>query len=293
MFGKNKKNAQSPIEEMEQFYLNQFLNSPKTPPQGVNRMQFPNNLGPGLPGSQGFGGMGNQPQFNNFQPNQMPFNTQSQNMFPSSQSFNNQPQNMFAGNQSFNNQPQNMFPGNQSFNNQPQNMFPTNQSFNSQPQNPFLNNQSFNNPTQNTFSSNESQIDRSSNSFPGKYNELTSLIQPTLDELGHEPSTLNLRPATSQPQAPVQNYNQSQPQAPAQNYNQPQPQTPAQNYNQPQPQASAQNYYQSQSQTPIQSYEPLDDYRDEVDEIYNRVDNINIRLRKVESYLGFRPDNTI
>ena len=269
MFGKNKKNAQSPIEEMEQFYLNQFLNSPKTPPQGVNRMQFPNNLGPGLPGSQGFGGMGNQPQFNNFQPNQMPFNTQSQNMFPSSQSFNNQPQNMFAGNQSFNNQPQNMFPGNQSFNNQPQNMFPTNQSFNSQPQNPFLNNQSFNNPTQNTFSSNESQIDRSSNSFPGKYNELTSLIQPTLDELGHEPSTLNLRPATSQPQAPVQNYNQ------------------------PQPQAPAQNYYQSQSQTPIQSYEPLDDYRDEVDEIYNRVDNINIRLRKVESYLGFRPDNTI
>ena len=259
MFGKNKKNAQSPIEEMEQFYLNQFLNSPKTPPQGVNRMQFPNNLGPGLPGSQGFGGMGNQPQFNNFQPNQMPFNTQSQNMFPSSQSFNNQPQNMFAGNQSFNNQPQNMFPGNQSFNNQPQNMFPTNQSFNSQPQNPFLNNQSFNNPTQNTFSSNESQIDRSSNSFPGKYNELTSLIQPTLDELGHEPSTLNLRPATSQPQ----------------------------------PQAPAQNYYQSQSQTPIQSYEPLDDYRDEVDEIYNRVDNINIRLRKVESYLGFRPDNTI
>ncbi|MTL51592.1 hypothetical protein GMA32_10775 [Turicibacter sanguinis] len=267
MFGKNKKNAQSPIEEMEQFYLNQFLNSPKTPPQGVNRMQFPNNLGPGLPGSQGFGGMGNQPQFNNFQPNQMPFNTQSQNMFPSSQSFNNQPQNMF--------------PGNQSFNNQPQNMFPTNQSFNSQPQNPFLNNQSFNNPTQNTFSSNESQIDRSSNSFPGKYNELTSLIQPTLDELGHEPSTLNLRPATSQPQAPVQNYNQSQPQAPAQNYNQPQPQAPAQ------------NYYQSQSQTPIQSYEPVDDYRDEVDEIYNRVDNINIRLRKVESYLGFRPDNTI
>ena len=39
--------------------------------------------------------------------------------------------------------------------------------------------------------------------------------------------------------------------------------------------------------------QPLDDYRDEVDEIYNRVDNINIRLRKVESYLGFRPDNTI
>ena len=28
-------------------------------------------------------------------------------------------------------------------------------------------------------------------------------------------------------------------------------------------------------------------------DIKNKVDNINIRLRKVESYLGFRPETTI
>ena len=39
MFGKLKKQkSRSPVEEMEQFYLNQFLNNPKIPPQGYNGM---------------------------------------------------------------------------------------------------------------------------------------------------------------------------------------------------------------------------------------------------------------
>ena len=34
MFGKHKKQkSKTPIEEMEQFYLNQFLNNTKNPPQ--------------------------------------------------------------------------------------------------------------------------------------------------------------------------------------------------------------------------------------------------------------------
>ena len=99
MFGKLKKQkSRSPVEEMEQFYLNQFLNNPKIPPQGYNGM--PQN-GPGLnpmmgpnnstgPQFQGQNGMGipigglnsminndfNQNQVpmaaNNFIPNQLP-----------------------------------------------------------------------------------------------------------------------------------------------------------------------------------------------------------------------------
>ena len=39
MFGKLKKQkTKSPVEQMEQFYLNQFLNPPKPTPQGPNGM---------------------------------------------------------------------------------------------------------------------------------------------------------------------------------------------------------------------------------------------------------------
>ena len=197
MFGKNKKNAISPVEEMEKFYLNQFLNSPKTQPQGANRM----NQGPGM--------------FNVGQPHN--FNSNSQpglggNTFPSNPPFNNfntqpptnQPYNNFNP-QSLPNQPYNNF-NPQPLPNQPYN------NFNPQP----LPNQPYNN-------FNPQPLPNPS-LFPRQSDEMTSLIEPSLEDLGHEPKT-----------------------------------------------------------DPI----PVND------EVYNRVDNINIRLRKVESYLGLRPDHTI
>ena len=41
-------------------------------------------------------------------------------------------------------------------------------------------------------------------------------------------------------------------------------------------------------QTPYQN-----DLNQQLYDTFNKVENINKRLRKVESYLGFRPDNTI
>ena len=45
MFGKSKKSqAKSPIEDMERFYLDQFLSSPKNIPQGLNGMTGMNRI---------------------------------------------------------------------------------------------------------------------------------------------------------------------------------------------------------------------------------------------------------
>lgn len=106
MFGKLKKQkSRSPVEEMEQFYLNQFLNNPKTPPQGyngipqngpgLNPMMGPNNsAGPQFQGQNRMGipigGLNpmmnngfNQNQLpmaaNNFNPNQLPMTNNNLN----------------------------------------------------------------------------------------------------------------------------------------------------------------------------------------------------------------------
>ena len=95
MFGKHKKQkSKSPIEEMEQFYLNQFLNNTKTPPQGYNGMSplgpsFNQMMGPNTSAGPQFqsrnGGMtaigGLNPMMNNnFNPAQMPMVNNNLNM---------------------------------------------------------------------------------------------------------------------------------------------------------------------------------------------------------------------
>lgn len=104
MFGKHKKQkSKTPIEEMEQFYLNQFLNNTKNPPQGYNgmsplgpsfnQMMGPNtSAGPQFQGRNGgmtsIGGL-NSMMNNNFNPAQMPM--ANNNMNPNQPSMMNNP----------------------------------------------------------------------------------------------------------------------------------------------------------------------------------------------------------
>ncbi|MEE1238109.1 MAG: hypothetical protein UHI85_08560, partial [Turicibacter sp.] len=48
----------------------------------------------------------------------------------------------------------------------------------------------------------------------------------------------------------------------------------------------------SPSPSQNQAFQPLNEPID-LPELQRKVDNINIRLRKIESYLGFRPETTI
>ena len=56
--------------------------------------------------------------------------------------------------------------------------------------------------------------------------------------------------------------------------------------------SSPQGYNVNQTNSPVNYPMTNDNANDPVD-MKNKVDNINIRLRKVESYLGFRPETTI
>ena len=130
MFNKLKKSPPaSPTEDMEQFYLNQFLNSGRNGQTATHPMANRQQAMPVM----------NQPYFN--QPGQMPLMNQPQQLFPINQPHFNQPQQPFPINQLHFNQPQQPFPVNPPhFNqqqqvplinpphfNQPQQMFPINQ----------------------------------------------------------------------------------------------------------------------------------------------------------------------
>ena len=279
MFGKNKKNAISPVEEMEKFYLNQFLNSPKTQPQGANRM----NQGPGM--------------FNVGQPHN--FNSNSQpglggNTFPSNPPFNN------FNTQPPTNQPYNNF-NPQSLPNQPYNNFNP-QSLPNQPYNNF-NPQSLPNQLYNNFNP-QSLPNQPYNNFNPQsptnqpYNNFNNQSSPNQPYNNFNPQALpnqsynNFNPQSS-PNQPFNNFNNQA--LPNQSYN---------NFN-PQPSSNPSSFpRQSNEMTSLiepsledLGHEPgTSNYSESIlvdDELYNRVDNINIRLRKVESYLGFRPDHTI
>ena len=47
------------------------------------------------------------------------------------------------------------------------------------------------------------------------------------------------------------------------------------------------------SVNPYPNYSAINNQNIDIYDVKNKVDNINIRLRKVESYLGFRPETTI
>ncbi|MBS3201437.1 hypothetical protein [Turicibacter bilis] len=226
MFGKLKKQkSRSPVEEMEQFYLNQFLNNPKIPPQGYNGM--PQN-GPGLnpmmgpnnstgPQFQGQNGMGtpiggfnsminnsfNQNQVpmaaNNFTPNQLPMmnNNLNPNQMPMmNNSFNTNPYPMMENN--FNQTPMmnnnvnsNPLPMmNNSYNQNPYTMM--NNNFQQTPQmtNP-MNTNPYNNfntnqlPMMNNLNTN--QLPNNNNNF--NQPQIPSLINDTItSNIGAEPS---------------------------------------------------------------------------------------------------------
>lgn len=115
MFSKLKKQkSKTPIDEMEQFYLNQFLNNTKNPPQGhngmsplgpsVNQMMGPNtSAGPQFQGRNGampsIGGL-NPMMNNNFNPAQMPMVNHNMNTNPPSMM--NQPYPAMNQNPNFN-----------------------------------------------------------------------------------------------------------------------------------------------------------------------------------------------
>ena len=153
MFGKLKKQkTKSPVEQMEQFYLNQFLNPPKPTPQGPNGMPqggmgFNHSAGPQVSGRMvpptgGINAMVNngfnqgQPMMNNnFNPSQPGMSNNFNSSQPMMSHNFNQPQPMMGNNF---NQPQSMMGNNF---NQPQSMMSHN--FN-QPQ-PMMGN-NFNQP---------------------------------------------------------------------------------------------------------------------------------------------------
>ena len=60
--------------------------------------------------------------------------------------------------------------------------------------------------------------------------------------------------------------------------------------------AAGQGYANNQmpaAMNPSANYSMTNTANVDVFDVKNKVDNINIRLRKVESYLGFRPETTI
>ena len=298
MFGKLKKQkTKSPVEQMEQFYLNQFLNPPKPTPQGPNGMPqggmgFNHSAGPQVSGRMvpptgGINTMVNngfnqgQPMMNNnFNPSQPGMSNNFNSSQPMMGNNFNQPQSMMGNNF---NQPQSMMGSNF---NQPQ---PTmsNDSYVTSISNPSLQNtyasltptSSFNEPLSSnigaepmntvTFSDSASFNDFAFDSLP---TQAPQDLTPSLEDLtqtnilgnqyfSNQPLTLT--PDTTPTRVPG---------IPAQNPTQTSNGSPIVN---PTP--------------PFQDMSPSQAPQD----IQSKVDNMNIRLRKVESYLGFRPETTI
>ena len=298
MFGKLKKQkTKSPVEQMEQFYLNQFLNPPKPTPQGPNGMPqggmgFNHSAGPQVSGRMvpptgGINTMVNngfnqgQPMMNNnFNPSQPGMSNNFNSSQPMMGNNFNQPQSMMGINF---NQPQSMMGSNF---NQPQ---PTmsNDSYVTSISNPSLQNtyasltptSSFNEPLSSnigaepmntvTFSDSASFNDFAFDSLP---TQAPQDLTPSLEDLtqtnilgnqyfSNQPLTLT--PDTTPTRVPG---------IPAQNPTQTSNGSPIVN---PTP--------------PFQDMSPSQAPQD----IQSKVDNMNIRLRKVESYLGFRPETTI
>ena len=298
MFGKLKKQkTKSPVEQMEQFYLNQFLNPPKPTPQGPNGMPqggmgFNHSAGPQVSGRMvpptgGINTMVNngfnqgQPMMNNnFNPSQPGMSNNFNSSQPMMGNNFNQPQSMMGNNL---NQPQSMMGSNF---NQPQ---PTmsNDSYVTSISNPSLQNtyasltptSSFNEPLSSnigaepmntvTFSDSASFNDFAFDSLP---TQAPQDLTPSLEDLtqtnilgnqyfSNQPLTLT--PDTTPTRVPG---------IPAQNPTQTSNGSPIVN---PTP--------------PFQDMSPSQAPQD----IQSKVDNMNIRLRKVESYLGFRPETTI
>ena len=287
MFGKLKKQkTKSPVEQMEQFYLNQFLNPPKPTPQGPNGMPqggmgFNHSAGPQVSGRMvpptgGINTMVNngfnqgQPMMNNnFNPSQPGMSNNFNSSQPMMGNNFNQPQSMMGSNF-----------------NQPQ---PTmsNDSYVTSISNPSLQNtyasltptSSFNEPLSSnigaepmntvTFSDSASFNDFAFDSLP---TQAPQDLTPSLEDLtqtnilgnqyfSNQPLTLT--PDTTPTRVPG---------IPAQNPTQTSNGSPIVN---PTP--------------PFQDMSPSQAPQD----IQSKVDNMNIRLRKVESYLGFRPETTI
>ncbi len=298
MFGKLKKQkTKSPVEQMEQFYLNQFLNPPKPTPQGPNGMPqggmgFNHSAGPQVSGRMvpptgGINAMVNngfnqgQPMMNNnFNPSQPGMSNNFNSSQPMMSHNFNQPQPMMSHNF---NQPQPMMGNNF---NQPQPMM-SNDSYVTSISNPSLQNtyasltptSSFNEPLSSnigaepmntvTFSDSASFNDFAFDSLP---TQAPQDLTPSLEDLtqtnilgnqyfSNQPLTLT--PDTTPTRVPG---------IPAQNPTQTSNGSPVVN---PTP--------------PFQDMSPSQAPQD----IQSKVDNMNIRLRKVESYLGFRPETTI
>lgn len=298
MFGKLKKQkTKSPVEQMEQFYLNQFLNPPKPTPQGPNGMPqggmgFNHSAGPQVSGRMvpptgGINAMVNngfnqgQPMMNNnFNPSQPGMSNNFNSSQPMMSHNFNQPQPMMGNNF---NQPQSMMGNNF---NQPQPMM-SNDSYVTSISNPSLQNtyasltptSSFNEPLSSnigaepmntvTFSDSASFNDFAFDSLP---TQAPQDLTPSLEDLtqtnilgnqyfSNQPLTLT--PDTTPTRVPG---------IPAQNPTQTSNGSPVVN---PTP--------------PFQDMSPSQAPQD----IQSKVDNMNIRLRKVESYLGFRPETTI
>ncbi|BEH90635.1 hypothetical protein T23_07370 [Turicibacter faecis] len=233
MFGKLKKQkTKSPVEQMEQFYLNQFLNPPKPTPQGPNGMPqggmgFNHSAGPQVSGRMvpptgGINAMVNngfnqgQPMMNNnFNPSQPGMSNNFNSSQPMMSHNFNQPQPMMGNNF---NQPQSMMGDNF---NQPQPMMSHN--FN-QPQSMMGNN--FNQP-QSMMSNNFNQP------------------QPMMGNNFNQPQSMM-----------GNNFNQPQPMM-GNNFNQPQSMM-GNNFNQPQPMMSNDSYVTSISNPSLQNtYAPL------------------------------------
>lgn len=265
MFGKLKKQkTKSPVEQMEQFYLNQFLNPPKPTPQGPNGMPqggmgFNHSAGPQVSGRMvpptgGINAMVNngfnqgQPMMNNnFNPSQPGMS----NNFNSSQPMmSNDSYVTSISNPSLQNTYASLTPTS-SFNE------PLSSNIGAEPMNTV------------TFSDSASFNDFAFDSLP---TQAPQDLTPSLEDLtqtnilgnqyfSNQPLTLT--PDTTPTRVPG---------IPAQNPTQTSNGSPVVN---PTP--------------PFQDMSPSQAPQD----IQSKVDNMNIRLRKVESYLGFRPETTI
>ncbi len=320
MFGKLKKQkTKSPVEQMEQFYLNQFLNPPKPTPQGPNGMPqggmgFNHSAGPQVSGRMvpptgGINAMVNngfnqgQPMMNNnFNPSQPGMSNNFNSSQPMMSHNFNQPQPMMGNNF---NQPQSMMGDNF---NQPQPMMSHN--FN-QPQSMMGNN--FNQPQ--PMMSNDSYVTSISNpSLQNTYAPLTptsSFNEPLSSNIGAEPmNTVTFSDSASfndfafdslPTQAPqdltpsLEDLTQTNILGNQYFSNQPLTLTPDTTPTRV-PGIPAQNPTQTSNGSPVVN--PTPPFQDmspsqAPQDIQSKVDNMNIRLRKVESYLGFRPETTI
>ena len=320
MFGKLKKQkSRSPVEEMEQFYLNQFLNNTKIPPQGNNSMSsFGQTMGPnpslgpqfqnqmGTPMSQGgFNPMMNN-NFNNSQfpmmntPNPQQFSTMNQNQMPNPFSMNEyMPPNFIPNN------------NNQNFNPSSMPMMTPSNNPSSMLNNPLATNQMVSHYQSNTPYPMNNQMDShsfqsmSNLAYSTQQNFNPSLInQSTQPTIGAEP-TFNDFSFTQPPQQSLPDLTPSLDDLTESNLL-------SNPYFRPSHKPTNELVLENNSKSPHanttispntsvptspppsqnQAFQPINDPTD-LPELQRKVDNINIRLRKIESYLGFRPETTI